>query len=229
MGRGWLRELGWIVRIRMELFDRMRHEIAPGAVHVPGWLNVDEQRALLAECLRWAEPPGLRAIKVRNGVMSVKTVCLGWHWLPYRYSRFAEDVDGSPVQAMPASTVDLGRRAVVDALGPSSEPFEADAALVNYYDIRARMGMHQDKDERCDAPVVSISLGNSAVFRFGNTTNRNRPYADIELRSGDLFVFGGPSRLAYHGITKTLSNNGDDQIGAGDSRWNITLRRTGLT
>lgn len=213
----------------MELFHRGRHEIAPGAVHLPGWLDIDEQRSLLDDCRRWAQPPGFRAIKVRNGLMSVKTVCLGWHWLPYRYSRFAEDVDESPVQPMPPTLVELGRRAVVDALGPSAAPFAADAALVNFYDVRAHMGMHQDKDERCDAPVVSISLGNSAVFRFGNTTNRNRPYTDIELRSGDLFVFGGPSRLAFHGITKTLRGTGVGLLGAGDSRWNITLRQTGLT
>lgn len=213
----------------MEMFDRGRREIAPGAVHVSGWLSEEEQCALLDDCARWAKPPGLRAIKVRNGVMSVKTVCLGWHWLPYRYSRFAEDVDGSPVQPMAWSLIELGRQAVIDALGPSAAPFDADAALINYYDPAAHMGMHQDKDERGDAPVVSISLGNSAVFRFGNTVNRNRPYTDVELRSGDLFVFSGPSRLAFHGITKTLPGTAAPSLGANESRWNITLRRTGLT
>ena len=212
----------------MDLFARDRREIAPGALHLPGWLSVEEQRALLNDCAMWAKPPGLRAIKVRNGVMSVKTMCLGWHWLPYRYSRFAEDVDGSPVQLMPRSLVELGRQAVIDALGPSAEPFDADAALINYYDSAAHMGMHQDKEERCDAPVVSISLGNSAVFRFGNTANRHRPYTDIELRSGDLFVFSGPSRLAFHGITKTLPGTASGSLEVDDCRWNITLRRTGL-
>lgn len=204
---------------------------------MPDWLSFEEQRALIKECQAWAEPPApFRAIRVRNGVMSVKTVCLGWHWLPYRYSRFAEDVDGAPVAAMPTSLVALGQRAVADVFGPPRAdvaPFEPDAALINFYDVRAHMGMHQDKEEISDAPVVSLSLGNRAVFRFGNTTNRNRPYTDVELHSGDLFVFGGPSRRAFHGITKTFPGTADPSLGLGpglaEGRWNITLRHTGLT
>lgn len=213
----------------MDLFARERREVAPGALHLPGWLSVDEQRALLNDCARWANPPGLRAVRVRNGVMSVKTMCLGWHWLPYRYSRVAEDVDGAPVPPMPPSLIALGQRAVAEAYGASANAFEPDAALINFYDVRAHMGMHQDKDEKGDAPVVSLSLGNRAIFRFGNATNRNRPYTDIELVSGDLFVFGGPSRFAFHGITKTLPGTADPALGIDDVRWNITLRQTGLT
>jgi alkylated DNA repair protein (DNA oxidative demethylase) len=83
-----------------------------------------------------------------------------------------------------------------------------DAALVNFYDGDARLGMHQDKDERSDAPVVSLS-GDACVFRFGNTESRGRPYTDVELRSGDLFVFGGPSRFAYHRVPKLLPGTAD--------------------
>ena len=63
--------------------------------------------------------------------------------------------------------------------------------------------MHQDKEERAGAPVVSLSIGDACVFRFGNTETRGRPYTDVELRSGDLFVFGGPSRWAYHGVPRS--------------------------
>ena len=214
----------------MDLFARERREIAAGAIHLPGWLSFDEQRKLVSACQTWALPPApIRAIRVRNGVMSVKTMCLGWHWLPYRYSRVAEDVDGALVPPMPPSLIALGQRALADAYGPSANAFEPDAALINFYDVRAHMGMHQDKDEKCDAPVVSLSLGNSAIFRFGNATNRNRPYTEIELASGDLFVFGGPSRFAFHGITKTLPRTADPALGIDDVRWNITLRQTGLT
>jgi alkylated DNA repair protein (DNA oxidative demethylase) len=62
-----------------------------------------------------------------------------------------------------------------------------------------KLGIHQDKDEHTDAPVVSLSVGATYIFRFGNTDNRSAPYTGIELRSGDLFVFDGPSRLANHG------------------------------
>jgi alkylated DNA repair protein (DNA oxidative demethylase) len=93
----------------------------------------------------------------------------------------------------------------------------------------ARMGMHADKDERSLAPVVSLSLGARCVFRFGNPQSRNRPWTDIELESGDLFVFGGPSRLAYHGVPRTLAAAGDPAIGLPAGRLNITLRESGLT
>ena len=106
--------------------------------------------------------------------------------------------------------------------------YEPDAALVNLYDDRARMGMHRDADERSPAPVVSLSIGDSCVFRFGNTVNRNRPYTDIELRSGDLFVFGGPSRLAYHGVSRILPATADPACGLSSGRLNLTMRVTGL-
>ena len=152
--------------------------------------------------------------------MSVRTVCLGWHWTPYRYSRTTED--GSPVKPLPDWLAELGSRAVGD---PGYRP---DIALVNFYDQAAKMGMHQDKDERSDAPVVSLSIGDSCVFRFGNTEHRNRPWTDVELRSGDLFVFGGPSRFAYHGVPKTLPGTGDPATGLTTGRLNITLRVSGL-
>ena len=91
------------------------------------------------------------------------------------------------------------------------------------------MGLHQDRDEQSLAPVVSLSLGDACTFRFGNAENRRRPWHDLELRSGDLFVFGGPARLAYHGVTKTFAGTGDPAIGLADGRLNITLRESGLT
>jgi len=204
------------------MFERPPAEIAPGAVHTPDWLNLDEQRRLVAACREWAAPPaGMRHTRLPSGgVMSVQTVCLGWHWTPYRYSRTTDD--GSPVKPLPEWLAELGARAVGD---PGYRP---DIALVNFYDQAAKMGMHQDKDERADAPVVSLSIGDSCVFRFGNTEHRNRPWTDVELRTGDLFVFGGPSRFAYHGVTKTWPGTGDPATGLAAGRINITLRVSGL-
>jgi alkylated DNA repair protein (DNA oxidative demethylase) len=90
------------------------------------------------------------------------------------------------------------------------------------------MGMHQDKDGRSRAPVVSLSIGDSCVFRFGNAESRGQPYRDIRLDSGDLFVFGGPARLAYHGVTKVLPGTAPPDCGLAEGRINITLRETGL-
>jgi alkylated DNA repair protein (DNA oxidative demethylase) len=213
-----------------DLIPRPRTEIAPGAVHVPDWLSRDEQRRLVAACREWARPPaGMRATRLpTGGVMSVQTVCLGWHWNPYRYSRTADDVDGAPVKPFPGWLADLGHRAVAAAYDDPAAAYRPDIALINYYGDDARMGMHADKDELSLAPVVSLSLGASCVFRFGNTERRGRPWTDVELESGDLFVFGGPSRLAFHGVPKTLPGTGDPGIGLGAGRLNITLRESGL-
>jgi alkylated DNA repair protein (DNA oxidative demethylase) len=88
--------------------------------------------------------------------------------------------------------------------------------------------MHADRDERSPAPVVSVSLGDSCVFRFGTPAGRGRPWTDVVLESGDLFVFGGPSRLAFHGVPKVFSGTGDPAIGLDRGRFNVTLRETGL-
>jgi alkylated DNA repair protein (DNA oxidative demethylase) len=87
--------------------------------------------------------------------------------------------------------------------------------------------MHRDSDERSPAPVVSFSLGDACDFRFGNVSGRGRPWTDVELRSGDAFVFGGPSRLAYHGVPRTRPGSGPSELGL-DGRVNVTVRASGL-
>ncbi|MFE5537820.1 alpha-ketoglutarate-dependent dioxygenase AlkB family protein [Streptomyces sp. NPDC056492] len=108
-----------------------------------------------------------------------------------------------------------------------ADPCAYDIALINFYDGDSRMGMHRDAEEKSGAPVVSLSLGDTCVFRFGNTASRGRPYQDVRLRSGDLFVFGGPSRLAYHGVPKVLPGTAPPWLGL-TGRLNITLRVGGL-
>jgi alkylated DNA repair protein (DNA oxidative demethylase) len=214
------------------LIPRERHEVAESAVHVPDWLDETEQRQLVEACRAWARPAGaLRAARLPSGgVMSVRSVCLGWHWYPYRYSRTIDDGDGSPVQPFPDWLGDLGRRAVTEVSQDRApvERYQPDVALINYYDDTARMGLHQDRDEKSLAPVVSLSLGDTCLFRFGNTENRHRPWTDVELCSGDLFVFGGASRLAYHGVPKTYPGTGPAGIGLPRGRLNITLRVSGM-
>ncbi|MFD4263582.1 alpha-ketoglutarate-dependent dioxygenase AlkB family protein [Streptomyces sp. NPDC058534] len=213
-----------------ELFPRSRTETAPGAVHVPDWLTPGRQRELLHACREWARPPaGLRTVHTPGGgTMTARQVCLGRHWHPYAYARTVVDGDGTPVKPFPAWLGELGRSAVTDALGAgAAEDAPYDIALVNFYDADARMGMHRDADERSDAPVVSLSLGDTCVFRFGNPETRTRPYTDVELRSGDLFVFGGPSRLAYHGVPRVHAGTAPPELGL-TGRLNITLRVSGL-
>lgn len=214
-----------------DLLDESAAQLSPGAHHQPQWLSLTQQRWLVNQFRLWADGPvPLRSARVRGHEMSVKTVCLGWHWRPYEYTREAVDVNGERVLEFPDWMVRLGRQALVAATGDADAGagYTPDTALVNYYDDAAHMGMHQDKDERSDAPVVSLSIGDSCRFRFGNTRNRNRPYCDIRLRSGDLFVFGGPSRLAFHGVTKVYPGTAPGGCGLAHGRVNITMRVTGF-
>lgn len=207
-------------------------ELPQGAYFVPGWLTLEQQRWLVEQFHSWTRGPvPIRGATVRGHEMSVKTVCLGWHWRPYAYSRDAVDVNGNRVLDVPDWMVRLGRDALVAATGDprAAENYTPDTALANYYDDAATMGMHQDKDEKSLAPVVSLSIGDTCNFRFGNTETRNRPYQDIPLISGDLFVFGGPSRLAYHGVTRVHSGTAPQGCGLESGRINITLRETGLS
>jgi alkylated DNA repair protein (DNA oxidative demethylase) len=210
-----------------ELFPRARTEVAPGAVHLPDWLAPARQRELLAACREWARPPaGLRTVRTPGGgTMTARQVCLGLHWYPYGYADTVVDGDGAPVKPFPHWLGELGREAVRDALQTEASGY--DIALINFYDGDARMGMHRDSDEKSDAPVVSLSLGDTCVFRFGNPETRTRPYTDVELRSGDLFVFGGPSRLAYHGVPRVHPGTAPPELGL-TGRLNITLRISGL-
>ncbi|MEE1826605.1 alpha-ketoglutarate-dependent dioxygenase AlkB [Streptomyces sp. BE20] len=219
------------------LFDpasaRGRSEPAPGAVLVPGWLDAETQLGLVAACREWSRPPaGLHSVRMpTGGMMSVRMVGLGLHWYPYGYSRTAED--GAPVKPFPSGLARLARRAVADAYGeaaadiPGAVGYEPDIAIVNHYPHGAKMGLHQDRDERTDAPVVSLSLGDTCVFRLGNTETRTRPWTDLELHGGDLLVFGGPARFAYHGVVRTLPGTADPELGL-TGRLNITVRQSGL-
>jgi len=209
-----------------------RREIAPGAVHLSSWLTADQQRWMAERFREWAAGPvPIRAAKVRGPQMSVQTVCLGWHWQPYRYTREATDVNGLRVLPFPEWMVRLGRRAVAEAVGDvrAGDGYRPDAALINFYDQNARLGMHQDKDERSAGPVVSLSVGDSCTFRFGNTGDRSGPYQNVLLASGDLFVFGGPSRFAFHGVPRIHPGTAPAGCGVAAGRINITMRVTGLT
>jgi alkylated DNA repair protein (DNA oxidative demethylase) len=205
--------------------------LLPGAVKIAGWLDPKAQRSLASGFRRWSLPPaGLRHPRVPSGhLMSVQSVCLGWHWEPYAYSKTADDTDGAPVKPLPIELFDLARAAVADAFGgDSAASYAPDAAIVNLYGPGAHLGLHRDGEEPSDAPVVTLSLGDTCVFRFAGVGRRNGPFIDVELRSGDLLVFGGPSRRIYHGVPKVLEGTAPDGLGLPPGRVSITVRETGL-
>ena len=203
-------------------------EIHSGTIHIPSFLTTEEQQALARRCVEiGSQPAGFYVPVVRGGkYMSIKICCLGRHWNPktYTYETTRCDYDGLPVQELPEDLKDFARRAAVEA-GMRIEP---DICLVNYYPDGARLGLHQDKDERPETieagiPVVSISLGDSAKFMIGGT-KRSDAVRTIILESGDALVMGGASRLRYHGVSRVLAGSGPKQLDV-LGRFNLTFRQ----
>ena len=191
--------------------------------YLPGKLKDAEQGRLLG-ALRavMAEAPLFTPTMPRSGKpMSVRmTNCgpLGWvtdKEQGYRYQA-THPVTSKPWPAMPQALLDLWREV-------ASYPADPEACLVNYYVGDAKMGLHQDKDEEdFAAPVMSVSLGDSAVFRVGGLKRKDPTHA-FELKSGDVVVLSGDDRLAYHGIDRILPGTSDLLPEGG--RLNLTLRR----
>ncbi|MCT1710515.1 alpha-ketoglutarate-dependent dioxygenase AlkB [Dietzia cinnamea] len=208
--------------------------LGPGAVHVPDWMSREQQEYLLRACADWAAVAAPRSIVLPGGGrMSVRTFSLGRHWSPYRYDDDDADTPPIPDWLVRAARTALTSAAAVDprsAVLDGGDPYTPDAALVNLYGRGATMGLHQDRDEASPAPVVSFSLGDACTFRFGTPEHRGRPYTDVRLESGDLVVFGGPSRMAFHGVPKVFDSTAPswcrEVLGAEPGRVNITLRMT---
>ena len=208
------------------------HTVAPGAVWLQQWLSIDEQQALVSRCRAVMDGPGGGYVPtVRGGgKMRVRMVCLGRHWNPltYTYTSTRADHDDAPVGPVPDEWVALAKRVAVDAGLAEAPAFSPDICLINFYGADGRMGLHQDKDESADAlkaghPVISISLGDTARFLFGGVKRRDA-VETITLQSGDVFVFGGPSRLRYHGVSRIVPGTAPAALGL-DGRFNLTFRQ----
>ena len=191
--------------------------------YFPGSLDAAAQAALLAEIRRLiAQAPLFTPTMPRSGKpMSVRmTNCgpLGWvtdKQRGYRYQPTHPET-GEPWPPMPGMLLDLWNEL-------ARYPAPPQACLVNYYAGSAKMGLHQDKDEEdFAAPVLSVSLGDTGIFRVGGRSRKD-PTQKFELKSGDVVVLGGEDRLAYHGIDRILSRTSD--LLAEGGRFNLTLRR----
>jgi DNA oxidative demethylase len=189
----------------------------------PQALTREAQIALLAaigEVI--AEAPLFTPTMPRSGKpMSVRmTNCgpLGWvtdKERGYRYQATHPET-GKPWPPIPAAVLKLWREL-------ARYPAPPEACLVNYYAESAKMGLHQDKDEEdFAAPVLSLSLGDTGIFRLGGRSRKD-PTRAFELKSGDVVVLGGGDRLAFHGIDRILTGTSDLVPEGG--RFNLTLRR----
>lgn len=191
--------------------------------YLPGRLDRLEQLQLLA-ALRAiiAEAPLFTPTMPGSGrAMSVRmTNCGPLGWMTdkesgYRYQA-THPVTGKPWPAIPPMLLALWAEL-------TDYPAQPEACLVNHYTSHAKMGLHQDKDEEdFAAPVLSVSLGDTAIFRAGGLT-RKAPTRKFELRSGDVVVLGGEDRLVFHGVDRILPGTSDLLEEGG--RYNLTLRR----
>jgi alkylated DNA repair protein (DNA oxidative demethylase) len=196
--------------------------IAPGAALLRGFAGgVDEVLLQAVEGVIAAAP--LRHLVTPGGyTMSVAmSNCGALGWVSdrsgYRYDA-KDPLSGKPWPAMPACFAELALRAAAEA---GFENFQPDACLINRYEPGARLSLHQDKDEgNMDAPIVSVSLGLPAVFLFGGLNRNDRP-ARYRLQHGDVAVWGGPSRLAYHGVAPLADG---EHARLGRQRINLTFR-----
>jgi alkylated DNA repair protein (DNA oxidative demethylase) len=196
--------------------------VAPGVTHWPGYLDADEQAALVAELREAARqaPFYVPRMPKTGKPFSVRmTNCGALGWVSdergYRYQPLHPET-GAPWPPIPARLL----RAWEELAG---YPHPPEACLVNFYEPSAKMGLHQDRDEQdFEAPVLSLSLGDTAVFRIGGTS-RGGKTASLKLASGDALAFGGEARLAFHGIDRILA--GSSSLLAQAGRINLTLRR----
>ena len=196
--------------------------LAPGLIYVPGYLDREAQDGLLRTVRTViAAAPLFQPRMPRTGTpFSVRmTNCgsLGWvsDQTGYGYT------DSHPVthEVWPPMP-----DAVLAAwLELADYPRPPEACLVNFYAPGARMGLHQDRDEEgLVAPVVSLSLGDTCVFRYGGTERRG-PTRSLKLESGDALVLGGAARLSFHGVDRILGRS--STLLAEGGRFNLTLRR----
>lgn len=194
-------------------------ELRPGLFVWHDFLDRGEQERLVSEVRQIVRAaPLFRPVTARGKQMSVRMTSAGqFGWVSdtkgYRYEPLHPT--GVPWPPIPGAVLDIWRAV-------SGVPREPQSCLINFYDSSAKMGLHQDRDEADFAmPVVSISLGDDALFRVGGTTRGGRTQS-VWLRSGDVLVMGGEARLCYHGVDRV--RDGTSTLLPNGGRINLTLR-----
>jgi alkylated DNA repair protein (DNA oxidative demethylase) len=205
------------------LFEADEIELGPGAMLLRDFAREAEAGLIAAIQAIAAAAPFRRMVTPGGFTMSAAmTNCGEAGWVTdrtgYRYSA-ADPVSGKPWPAMPEPFLALAARAALKAGYPGFAP---DSCLINYYLPGARMSLHQDRQEKAlEAPVVSVSLGLQAIFLWGGKIRGERPLR-IALHHGDVVVWGGESRLNFHGIAPVKA--GSHPL-VGEMRYNMTFRK----
>jgi alkylated DNA repair protein (DNA oxidative demethylase) len=200
-----------------------REDLAEGAVLLRGFARSHQHELIATIETIVAQAPFRRMVTPGGHQMSVAmTNCGCYGWVTdrggYRYDTIDPE-SGRPWPDMPPLLRELAEKAAAEAGFTSFAP---DACLINRYEPGARMSLHQDRDERnLGAPIVSVSLGLPATFLFGGLKRSDKPQR-YRLDHGDVVVWGGPARLAFHGVAPLA----DGEHGLlGRKRINLTFRR----
>jgi DNA oxidative demethylase len=205
--------------------DATHERLAPGAWLLRGFALGRASEVLAAVEAVAAAAPFRHLVTPGGFRMSVAmTNCGSLGWVSdrrgYRYDS-RDPMSGEPWPEMPPVFLELAQTA---ALASGFVGFEPDACLLNRYEPGARLTPHQDKDERdFSAPIVSVSLGLPAIFLFGGEARTDKQRR-VPLQHGDVVVWGGPSRLRYHGV-RALQDGYHESLGS--RRLNLTFRRAG--
>jgi alkylated DNA repair protein (DNA oxidative demethylase) len=217
------------IQLTADLFEDVRDTspsqeiMAEGAVLLRGFAKPIEDDLIAAINDIAGQAPFRHMMTPGGHRMSVAmTNCGNFGWVTdrtgYRYDTLDPET-GKPWPAMPASFLELAARAA-DRAGFAG--FSPDACLINRYQPGARMSLHQDKDEQdFDSPIVSVSLGLPATFLFGGLKRTDKPRR-FRLEHSDIVVWGGPTRLAFHGVAP-LAEGEHGRMGR--QRINLTFRR----
>ncbi|WP_291859481.1 DNA oxidative demethylase AlkB [Bradyrhizobium sp.] len=200
-----------------------REAMAEGAVLLRGFARPVEADLIAGIDEIAAQAPFRHMVTPGGHRMSVAmTNCGNAGWVTDRSGYRYDSVDPESRQAWPAMPPSFGALAGQAADAAGVDGFSPDACLVNRYQPGARMSLHQDKDEHdFGAPIVSVSLGLSAVFLFGGPQRSDKPRR-FRLQHGDVVVWGGPSRLFFHGVAP-LADGGHALLGR--QRINLTFRK----
>lgn len=212
----------------MDLFNQLSAQATPittDAYLLAGYALADEtQLQADLHSILAAAPPRHMMTPMGRAMSAAITNCGDLGWVSdaqgYHYTQ-RNPSNGQPWPSLPSSFMALAGRAATQV---GFAHFVPDACIVNQYQVGARMGLHQDKDELdFSQPIVSVSLGIPAVFQFGGAKRQDKPI-NIALHHGDVVVWGGAARLHFHGI-KPLKAHQHASLGA--VRYNLTFRKAG--
>ncbi|KAI3785835.1 hypothetical protein L1987_44961 [Smallanthus sonchifolius] len=212
--------------------------LGPGMILLKDYISLKDQVDIVNICQKWGVGPGgfYEPSHQSGAKLRLQMMCFGRNWDPVTKYKERYRSDGSEPPPVPYELISLAETTIQDSQAhldklPSMSP---DICIVNFYSpVYGRLGLHQDCDESYDSlrrglPVVSISIGDTAEFLYGHSRDKYKSNS-VLLQSGDVLIFGGKSRLIFHGVKQVLPNTAPlpllQETALRPGRLNLTLRQ----